>query len=174
MTEQTQPGATNGRATPLMLPALTLGLALALMLTAFAPAARAQEEAPGPVNERLPVAFEAENPCTGEALFVEGTLHLVGRTTEDAAGGLHLMGHSNLEGKATSASGAGYVLVPGGNNPVSVRSGALQTLASHSKFVRQGEGVAADDFASSWIFHLTVDAEGNIDPVVDKFASECR
>lgn len=173
MKEQTHREATSGRATPLLLAALTLGFTLALMLAAFAPAAWAQE-APQPVNERLPVAFEVENPCTGEALFVEGTLHLVGRTTEDAAGGLHLMGHSNLEGKATSASGARYVLVSGGNNPVSVRSGALQTLASHTKFVRQGEGVAADDFVTSWIFHLTVDTEGNIDLVVDKFTSECR
>ena len=88
--------------------------------------------------------------------------------------GLHLMGHSILEGKATSASGAGYVLVSGGNNPVSIRSGALQTLASRTKFVRQDEGVAADDFASRLIFHLTVDVDGNVDLVVDKFASECR
>ena len=176
VTEQTHRGTTNVRATPLMLAALMLGitLALALMVAAFAPEAWAQEKAAQPVSERFPVAFDVENPCTGEALFVEGTLHVVGHATEDTSGGLHFFGHSNLQAKAVSASGARYVLVVGGNNPLSIRSGALQTLASHEKFVRQGEGVEADDFSSSWIFHLTVDADGNLDLVVDKFTSECK
>ncbi|MDP9456925.1 MAG: hypothetical protein M3Q49_00320 [Actinomycetota bacterium] len=165
--------ATNGKVTPLIL-GLALVLALAAFAAAFAPAARAQEgEARGAVDERFPVAFDVEHPCTGEALFVEGTMHVVGHATEDAAGGLHFFGHSNLQGKATSASGARYVLVSGGNNPLLIRSGALQTLASHERFVRQGEGAGADDFSTSWVFHLTVDAEVNIDLVVDKFVSEC-
>ncbi len=98
---------------------------------------------------RVSVGIDVENPCTREALFVEGTIHHVSHTTEDAAGGLHCFGHINLQAKAVSASGARYVLVVGGNNPLSVRFGALQTLASHEKVVRQGEGVEADDFSTS-------------------------
>jgi len=59
-------------------------------------------------NETIPLSNHLIS-CSGEAVVVEGDLHLVFHATSDASGGAHLIAHDNFQGVGgESSSGVRY------------------------------------------------------------------
>jgi len=85
--------------------ALAAGL-LALALGAKPTQAQAETDT---FNERVPIEGVFFNPCTGEFVTYEGTLHQVFHVTEDPSGVAHFKGHSKTQVQGVSTSGAKYV-----------------------------------------------------------------
>lgn len=128
-------------------------------------------------GQRLLVPFSTtvgDNPCTGEAVAVQGELLVVTRTTEDASGGFH----------------ATIVLVPHGVTAVGLLTGTTYTYAAatHSSFTSSGppQNEVTDTFTTvvagvdgggnlviRGVFHETVAANGEITAFVDRIAATC-
>jgi hypothetical protein len=157
-------------------------LALIAALSTFwalVPPAQAQAQTMT-FDERIPLTPDDTpfNPCTEEALVLEGTAHLVFHGTEDAAGGIHFKGHSNIQGHAVSASGAKYIVTSVGNSGFSVRADSLEsftfTAPAHLNFIRQGSDTPEDDFTSHALIHITQNAKGEATAVIAFEESECK
>jgi hypothetical protein len=147
--------------------ALLLALVLSSVVVTLATPLPAQAQAQNTTsNERIPLTTDEtqDNPCTGEPLVLKGTVHFVFHGTEDAAGGVHFKGHSNLQGQAVSASGIKYIVNSVGNNGFSVRAGSLEsftfTAPTHLNFIRQGSDMPEDDFTLHALIHITQNAKG--------------
>src|SRR5829696_6042036 len=160
---------------------VVLGVAavMAAIVTLAAGTALAQAQTTT-INERIPLTPDDTpfNPCTEEPLVLEGTVHLMFHATDDAAGGVHFKGHSNIQGQAVSSSGAKYVVNSVGNSGFSVRADSLEsftfTAPTHLNFIRQGSEMAEDDFTLRGLIHITQNAKGQLTAVVDLEASECK
>jgi hypothetical protein len=153
--------------------ALAAGL-LTLALLAKPTQAQAQSDT---LNERVPLALTVNNPCTGEEVFIEGTDHLVFHRTVDANGGFHVKVHSNFEGQGVSPSGAKYVLHTSANNRFYFRAESAEndTFTDTFKIIRQGSATPeADDFELKLTFHVTINANGEVTAIVDKYEAECK
>ncbi len=85
---------------------LVLSVAVVGMTLALAAGMALAQATTDTVNDRSPLAGEVINPCTGELVRFEGTQHLVFHSTEDADGGFHFRGHTNLQATGVSDSGA--------------------------------------------------------------------
>jgi hypothetical protein len=152
--------------------ALAAGL-LTLALLAKPTQAQAETET---FNERFPFAFEIENPCTGEVVFIEGTLHFVFHITQDADGGFHIKGHLNFQGKGVSPSGAKYVVYESANSQFNFRAESADNFTSPVTFqvIRQGSPTPEDDFKVKALFHFTENANGELTAEVFKFEAQCK
>jgi hypothetical protein len=152
--------------------ALAAGL-LALALGAKPTQAQAETDH---FNDRVPVEGVFFNECTGEFVTFEGTQHIVGHSTEDASGGAHfwIRLHSQVQGVSTS--GAKYVAR--GNTSfhdnISSESAANFTFMETIQFIRQGSETAEDDFQSKFLFHVTVNANGELTSEVEQVDVECK
>jgi hypothetical protein len=145
---------------------LIVFLLLALALPGRADAAQVS-------NERFTFALTVTNPCTGEAVFMEGAIHFLVTTTFDESGGGHFVVESNTQAMGISASGASYILIETGGfveTPASVIGNF--TLLNTFRIVRQG-GSGEDDFTATELMHGTV-VDGEVVADVFRFETECR
>ena len=161
--------------------ALLLALVISSVVLTLATPLPAQAQAQNTTtNERILLTTDdtPPNPCTEESLVLEGTVHLVFHGTEDAAGGIHFKGHSNLQGQAVSASGAKYIVNSVGNSSFSVRDDSLEsftfTAPAHLNFIRQGSDMPEDDFTLHALIHITQNAKGEVKARVEFEESECK
>jgi len=152
--------------------ALAAGL---LTLALLAKPTQAQAET-ATVNERFPVAFEIENPCTGEVVFIEGTLHSVFHITRDADGGFHIKGHNNFQAQGVSPSGAKYVVHESANRQLNFRDESADnfTFLVTLEAIRQGSATPEDDFKVKALIHITANANGELTAEVVKIRGECK
>jgi hypothetical protein len=112
-----------------------------------------------------PVPYEAVfgNPCTGELVFLQGAVNIVEPN------------HFNIHATGTSASGVRYVL----NQPSSGRfdddgqgaDGFIATGPLH--FIAIGESTSGDDYVQSFVFRITIDANGEVRVELVHFDSRC-
>ena len=114
-------------------------------------------------NERFPVAFEFDNPCTGETVRFEGFSHtlLIENETDMT---IHLSARQGDHVAGTSESGARYVATfRSGFNAV-IHKGqdvAGVTEAFHFNARRLGpDGGADDDFIGHLIINFRTTLEG--------------
>ena len=113
--------------------------------------------------------------CTGELVQIQGTLHTVGHTTIAATGVSQSTFEYNIQGRGESDSGAKYLY--------------HATFTQHEKFseapstfnrtltaklIRQGSPTPTDDFKINILIHTTVNAQGEVTAVVDKFEAVCK
>jgi hypothetical protein len=148
---------------------LLLALTLVLSLTSTAFAATV-------TNETFPLSGFLFNPCTGELLQFTGQGHDTFRVTFDSAGGEHIGGHFNVQGiKAVGLStGINYVGTEADNNQFNfgfTKGAAEETQVSNFTAISQG---SAPNFVVHFLFHITVNANGDITSFVDNFSAECR
>ncbi len=164
------------RVVVVMVSALAVAAGL-LTLALLAKPAQAQAQ-PEHVEEHTPVTFEQVNPCTGEVILVEGTGHVVGHYTEDASGGLHYVLHSHSQGRGVSTSGAKYTFSSGSNQTHNVKVDASSaeafTWTDRVIFNRQGSDTPGDDLQGHFLFHATVNANGELTVVFERAEFECR
>jgi len=156
-----------------------LALAMVLAAAVLAVVAKPAQAQPGTIiNERQPVAFTVVNPCTGEEVFIEGTQHINFHFFEDANGGFHFRGHNNLQAQGVSDSGAKYVVHDSVNAHDNFR--AFSESATNFTFtwtqhvIRQGSTTPTDDFVLKIVTHVTMNANGEVTSVVNKFDTECK
>jgi hypothetical protein len=167
---------TRGRGVVLVVAlALAAGL-LALALGAKPTHAQAQTDT---INDRVPVEGVFLNPCTEEFVSFEGTQHLVFHGTEDASGGFHFKGHSNFQLHGVSTSGAKYVIHQISNShnkefDVFSESAENFNLTATFQFIRQGSETAEDDFQAKVLWHVTVNANGDVTSEVFEVEEECK
>jgi hypothetical protein len=151
------------------------------LLTLALPASPAQAQPDQMVNERLPFAYTTYHSCTNEEISIEGTQHLIFFTNEDANGGFHFKGHNNLQGTAVSVSGAKYVIQESLNNhnnydfDVVSESASNFTMTDSFHMIRQGPATTTEDeIAVKVVFHVTVNANGEVTSVVDQYEAVCK
>ncbi len=157
---------------------LVLSVAVVGMTLALAAGMALAQATTEKFNERIPFSGVLFNPCTGEEVLFEGTQHLLFHRTEDASGGFHFKGHGNFQLKGESASGAKYVAHGISNDHIKFdvfsESAGNFTFPQTLQFIRQGSETAEDDFQQKVLFHVTVNANGEVTSLVDQFESECK
>jgi hypothetical protein len=143
-----------------------------LLLLTFAPGAWAQGTE---TNERIPVAFSMV-ACTGEMVFIEGTLHTVVNTTQDGSGAVHSTTHNNHSLRAVSPSGAKYTVTSANTSRflVSTNSAVNSTFTGTFQLIRRGEDGTTDDLVIHGTFHVTQNANGQLTATPINTTSECR
>jgi hypothetical protein len=113
------------------------------------------------------------NPCNGEAIQYSGTIQEVLHEVFNANGS-HASYTLTLQGVSAVGLATGTLYRSGGASTTSSNthdfSGPL-TMTSNNRFVAQGSGVV---FYSSFTFHTTVNANGELTAVVEKGIAECR
>jgi hypothetical protein len=126
-------------------------------------------------TDRSPVSGIAFG-CT-EPVFVEGTLHTVAHTTIDANGGFHTKFQFNLKAQGEGlSSGDKYVFHDLFSFRQNSPSGAASnfTFTETFKVIRQGSDTPTDDLQNKVLVHVTVNAQGEVTAVVEKFEFVCK
>jgi hypothetical protein len=156
---------------------LVLSVAVVGMTLALAAGMALAQATTDTFHDQVPFTSEMINPCTGGVVLFEGTTHFVFHRTADAGGGFHFKGHNNIQVKGVSDSGAKYVLLDVGNVEnfdVFSESADNFTLMGTSQVIRQGSETAEDDFQAKLLFHVTINANGEITSEVEQIESECK
>jgi len=103
--------------------------------------------------------------CTEESVIVEGTLYTVAHTTIDANGGFHTKLQFNIKGQGEGlSSGDKYVYNDIINLHENSPSGAAinTTITDPFKVIRSGSDTPTDDLHAKVLFHVTVNAQGEV------------
>jgi hypothetical protein len=162
---------TRGRAVVLVV-ALALAASLLTLAVVLAKPAQAQAQTFTDTFQG-PLTTLVKNPCTGEAVLLEGTQNLVVHTTIDANGGFHFLTRGNAEVQGESASGVKYVAHQTLQERSNSESATTYTFTNTFQVIRQGSATPTpDDFVLKEVTHVTVNANGEITSVVNEFNEE--
>lgn len=163
--------------------ALTLALLAACETPVSAPTLRPSVTEPSLAvieNRKMTFAFTDTDPCTGELIAFERTDHVVTRSSEDGAGGIHFGTLFHINAHGVGASGAQYTMNHVSTSQAYVKlpfSGTV-TFPLHTRVIRQGEDGSTDDFLMKFLWHVTAtpNAETNEDTTVNFIheGNECR
>lgn len=123
-----------------------------------------------------PVMTTLDNPCNGEVVLVEGTLHYVTMENEDEGGGQHRFSHGVLHGTGIGlSSGTEYRVLNVGLDPGESNHGVERALTSTDVFVIHMIGAEpGNSFYSHVSHHSTLSPSGHGIPVQINARSECR
>jgi hypothetical protein len=123
-----------------------------------------------------PVVITLDNPCNGEVVLVQGTLHYVFGGSTDAAGGSHRFSHGVLYGTGTGlTSGTEYRVVSVGLDPGESNYGPDRALTSTDVFVVHVIGSEpGNSFYSHIDHHSGISASGQASPLHLNARSDCR
>ena len=113
--------------------------------------------------------------CTGELVQFQGTLHEVAHQTIKPNGSSQLTFEHNIQGRGESASGVKYVLHRTFTQHQNF-SGEPPFIFNRTltvKIISQGSATPTDDFKLDILIHSTVNAQGELTAVVDKFEAVC-
>ena len=123
-------------------------------------------------NVRLPIAGTVINPCNGENVDYEGTVHVVLRTTVDGSGGIHLGGNANYHVTGVGqTTGAAYVGNQNEKITLNLVGASTETQAITFRLISKG---GADNFYITLRLHITVNANGDVTVVHGTASAECR
>ena len=112
------------------------------------------------VNDTVPFTNVETNPCTGDVVTYEGTIHLV-RTVTERHGRTHIVDHMNIHGLGVDERGVKYTIsqISNGSYQVGDTTGAVsRTVEFLFHMQRQGESDTPDDFMSTAVIHYTINA----------------
>jgi hypothetical protein len=128
------------------------------------------------VNERIPIFFGVVNPCNGEEVVsLEGDIHILISTTEDALGGTHVgvinQSHFSGIGAITGARYSGFF---NSNGHFNVRPPFPQILTLASPGTMTISSGNVPNFIVVIVSHLTVNANGEVTVTKNEFRAECR
>ena len=119
--------------------------------------------------------YDETNACTGELHHISGYLHIVEKVTEDAAGGIHYMGHYHPLGWIAVGNDSGIVCRMTGKTGFTDNYGPGDlpysgTFVYRYHMVCPGPG---NDLVVFETWHMTVTPDGVITAEVDKTRTEC-
>jgi hypothetical protein len=164
---------TRGRAVVLVV-ALALAASLLTLAVVLEKPAQAQAQT---ITDKDRSTFDGFFiSCTGEEVFIEGTMHTVAHTTIDANGERHIKFHFNIQGQGEGASsGDKYVFHSVSNSHQNfTEDNANFTFLDTANLIRQGSAAPADDFKVKFLVHVTINANGEVTADVAKFEPECK
>ena len=157
---------------------LVLSVAVVGMTLALAAGMALAQATTDTFHDRTRFTDEHFNPCIGEVVPVEHFQHLVFHRTADAGGGFHFKGHLNSQLKGEEGSSAKYVVHAISNDQenfdVFSESAENFTLTATFQFIRQGSETAEDDFQAKVLWHVTVNANGDVTSEVFEVEEECK
>jgi len=124
------------------------------------------------LNEDVPIEETLDNPCTGETVLVSGRAHQLLRVTENGSS-YHFGRHFNAAGVTGVGvtSGARYVLGATFNDEFTIAKGGTQTSVQTLNVIGTGR---TPNFLVRALFHVTIDANGDVHSYIDNYRSECR
>ena len=161
---------TRGRAVVLVV-ALALAASLLTLAVVLAKPAQAQAQIFMDTDQSRFSQFVIG--CTEEA-FVEGTLNTVTHTTTDANGGSHTKLHFNFQGQGEGVStGDNYVFHSQFNANENFTDALTTTFTQTFQIKRQGSATPTDDDKAKTVFHVTVNAQGEVTAEVANFEEVC-
>jgi hypothetical protein len=155
--------------------------AVLLTLALLAKPTQAQAET-DTVHERIPVAEIVANECTGEPIFLEGTLRSDIHITQDPGGTFHVIIRQTFAAQGVGiTSGDQYVLHNVNNvftkvevmEPDEVEP-VVFTTRNTLRFIRQGSATPEDDLLADVFVHFTVNANGETTVDIGTFEFKCR
>lgn len=159
---------TPGPLCALLTAALSLTLAFAYT-PAFAQASTTT------TNEEIEFTSSLPNPCNGDVVTFQGTMHVTNSVTTDANGGFHLKTHVNYQGVSGtgSPSGINYNVRTSTNETLNDNdAGQFETTVIQTiKLISQG---SAQNYFIHIVFHITVNAAGETTSEVTETRIECR
>jgi hypothetical protein len=162
---------TRGRAVVLV---VALALAASLLTLAVVLAKPAQAQAQIFIDKDQSRFSQFVIGCT-EEVFVEGTLNTLTHTTTDANGGSHTELHLNLQGQGEGvSSGDNYVFQSQFNANENFTDALNTTFTQTFQIKRQGSATPTDDQEFRVLFHVTVNAQGEVTAEVVNVEEVCR
>ena len=154
--------------------AMGMMLAIALVILAWAMSRPAQARANVErVNDTAPLTNVEINPCTGDVVTYEGTIHLV-RTVTQSLGQTHIVDHINIHGLGVDERGVKYTIsqISNVSRRAETDSGTFTVnLLFHMQ--RQGETDTPDDFMITAVVHLTINANEITVTDFEKRSEQC-
>jgi len=129
------------------------------------------------VNESFPIAITVFVPCAdggaGELVVLEGDLHVLLTITENA-NHLSIKNHSQPQGVSGTGltTGDKYQGTGVTQDHFSANRGAETfTFVNNFRVIGQGPG---NNFLVHQVFHVTINANGEVTGTVDNFSVECK
>ncbi len=154
---------------------LSLMVMLIIALLGPTPASAAAEIST--FSYRSLVDIQVGVPCSDEVapelITLSGYVHGLFRVTQDAAGGFHVIGHSNYSGISGMSSTTGDKYQGTGISRVNVNGKVGMEYNFRETFRVIGPGTG-NNFLVSETFHFTVNADGTITAYHDSFSLECK
>ena len=149
-------------------------IAALFALCAAATNARAQATTTT-TSENVPFTSTLLNPCNGDLITFQGTLHITNTLTTDAGGGTHLKTHVNYQdvtGTGTP-SGLNYRIGTVANESLNDNEeGQLDnTVIQTLKLIAPGTAL---NYFTRLVFHVTINANGQTTSEVIESRVECR
>jgi hypothetical protein len=146
--------------------------ALAFAVAALATVTPRDAAAEVLINEDVPIEETLDNPCTGEEVLLSGRAHQLLRVTENG-NTYHFGRHFNAAGVTGVGvtSGARYVLGATFNDEFTIAKGGTQMSVQTLNVIGTGR---TPNFLVRALFHVTIDANGDVHSYIDNYRSECR
>jgi len=123
---------------------------------------------------QIPLLIEVFVPCAnrgaGEVVSLAGTLHEVFHITFDAAGGIHLKIHDQPQGISGFGQTTGIRYQATGVTQQQLSTNPF-TFVNNFQIIGQGPG---NNFRIHQVFHVTVNANGELTAFRDRASAECR
>jgi hypothetical protein len=130
-------------------------------------------------NVRIPMNFCLPSPCTGEMVALEGTMHLVMRTTTSGSGNVALgVGVDTCGVSGTGLlSGAKYISNENIEESMEEHPGKgplVITKVTNHEFIRSGSALQNDDFKLHITWHITMHDGVVTSATVDNMEIHCK
>jgi len=163
--------------TVVLVVALALAASLLTLAVVLAKPAQAQAQTFTDTDQE-PVSGYTSSCTNDELVFIEGTLLTVAHTTIDANGVYHTKFQSNLQGQGEGLSSGdkyvyNYVTNYQQNYSLGTNENYNITQTETFKITRQGSDTTTDDLQVKALFHVTVNAQGEVTADVANFEIVC-
>lgn len=124
-------------------------------------------------NLSVPVTLVVGIPCSGDIAVLSGDLHVLLHITLDDAGGFHVKQHFQPQGISGFGvfSGANFQATGVTQSEFNGRFGFEETDVNNFRIIGQGPG---NNFLVHTLFHITINANGDITAFVDNASIECK
>ncbi|HEX8503401.1 MAG TPA: hypothetical protein VF659_22650 [Pyrinomonadaceae bacterium] len=126
-------------------------------------------------SENIPFTDTRPNPCNGDLVTFQGTMHITNSVTTDASGGLHLRTHVNYQDVSGTGvpSGLNYRVMTTVNDTLNDNdAGQFETTVIQTvKLNSQGPAL---NYFLHMVFHITINANGETTSTVTETRIECR
>lgn len=128
-------------------------------------------------NDFLPLDLFVFVPCAasgaGEAVLLQGSLHVLSHMTTDSTGGVHLVQHFNPQGVSGTGVTTGDAYHGTGmtrfNTKLTV--GVAETYVNNFRIIGRGPG---NNYLVHDTYRITLDAEGRLLTERFRFTVECK
>lgn len=118
-----------------------------------------------------PVAVFVGIPCLGEVAQLEGVMHSSFHTSADANGGFHAKAMFNPSGlTGTTPSGLVYNGTGNTQEHLNLTAGVTQTFVNNFRMIGRA---GAPSLRIHQVFHITINANGDITALVDNVSATC-